>query len=215
MAQDSMRYDLMVEGALRNVVRETLDQIKDTGLPGEHHLYITFLTHDPGVDIPDHLREKYPHDMTIVLQHQFWDLVTDDIAFSIKLSFNDVAETLRVPFSALTAFADPSVNFGLQFKFQDTDDDMSEDALGDDDAAQTGLAALEDSERPASTEIAARPNTALMAVNATEDDLSAGDDQSAENSVQDSENASSSGSEDDADTPAEDNVVALDTFRKK
>jgi hypothetical protein len=205
VAQDSMRYDLMVEGALRNVVRETLDQIKDTGLPGEHHLYITFLTHEPGVDIPDHLREKYPHDMTIVLQHQFWDLVTDDIAFSLKLSFNDVAETLRVPFSALTAFADPSVNFGLQFKFQDADDAGLENDSADNDIALDGLDALEEPVQLASTEIAARPNTALMAI----------DDQDAGDSTQDTEDTAVSETEDEPSAPSEDNVVALDTFRKK
>lgn len=120
MTQDSMRYDLMVEGALRAVVHEALTQVSANGLPGDHHIYITFLTNEAGVEIPKRLHERYPEEMTIVLQYQFWDLKIGDTAFSVVLSFDDIRETLRVPFAAITAFADPSVNFGLQFKFEES-----------------------------------------------------------------------------------------------
>lgn len=119
MTEDLMRYDLLVEGALRGVVRKTLARILADGLPGNHHLYITFRTQEPGVLLPDYLHEKYPGDMTIVLQHQYRDLAVDDDGFSVSLSFNDIDEVLRVPFAAITAFADPSVNFGLQFNLDD------------------------------------------------------------------------------------------------
>ncbi|MBL4720395.1 MAG: hypothetical protein JKY20_04595 [Alphaproteobacteria bacterium] len=201
-----MRYDLMVEGALRGVVRATLDQIAETGLPGDHHLYITFLTEEPGVEIPDHLRERYPHEMTIVLQHQFWDLITDDIAFSIKLSFNDVPETLRVPFAALTAFADPSVNFGLQFKFQHADDAPDTDET--------------ESADQASTDLATRANTALIALTPSDDGAPIAEIGNNSEAAESEESPATTDSDEDSDasndTPQPiDNVVALDTFRKK
>jgi len=132
MTEDLMRYDLLVEGALRGVVRETLARVRADGLPGDHHLYITFRTREPDVMLPEYLREKYQKEMTIVLQHQYRDLQVDDDGFSVALSFNDVDELLRVPFSAITAFADPSVNFGLQFKF---DGDGETNAAPADDTA--------------------------------------------------------------------------------
>jgi len=117
MTEDLMRYDLLVEGALRGVVRETIARVLADGLPGDHHLYITFRTREPDVMLPEYLQDKYPNEMTIVLQHQYRDLAVDGDGFSVSLSFNDVNEPLRIPFAAITAFADPSVNFGLQFKF--------------------------------------------------------------------------------------------------
>ena len=111
-----LRYDQMVEQALRQVVRQSLQYAASKGLPGDHHFYITFSTEHPGVEIPPHLRAQYPTEMTIVLQYQFWDLDVGDEGFSVKLSFADKPERLAVPFSALTAFADPSVRFGLQFE---------------------------------------------------------------------------------------------------
>jgi hypothetical protein len=125
MAQDLMRYDLLVEGALRAVVREAMSRVAADGLPGEHHLYITFRTDGADVRIPDHLREKYTEEMTIVLQHQFENLQVDEAGFSVSLSFNDIQEKLRIPYAAITAFADPSANFGLQFKFEDSEETES------------------------------------------------------------------------------------------
>lgn len=115
MSEDLLRYDLMIENALRDVVRHTIEKIVGTGLPGEHHFYITFLTKFPGVEIPDYLHKQYPEEMTIVLQHQFFGLTMSETSFSATLSFNNVKERLTVPFAAITTFADPSVNFALQF----------------------------------------------------------------------------------------------------
>lgn len=115
MTDDQMKYDSMVETALRSVVREALTKVSSEGLPGEHHFYLTFRTQAPGVSIPDYLQDQYPEEMTIVMQHQFWDLMVEDTYFSITLSFKNRPAELRIPYSALTAFVDPSVKFGLQF----------------------------------------------------------------------------------------------------
>ena len=112
---EGLRYDVMVERALRGVLRDALRQVADTGLPGEHRLFITLRTDHPAVEIPAHLRERYPSEMTIVLEHQFWGLEVSDEAFAVTLSFSNQPERLRIPFDAVIAFADPSVRFGLQF----------------------------------------------------------------------------------------------------
>ena len=116
MAQDLFDYPKMVETALRGVVREALSRTAREGLPGDHHFYVTFRTHAPGVGIPNYLLSKFPDEMTIVLQHQFRTLEVGEDAFSVNLSFQSRSERLRVPFTAVTTFADPSVNFGLQFE---------------------------------------------------------------------------------------------------
>ncbi|MEA2782531.1 MAG: uncharacterized protein QOK29_4075 [Rhodospirillaceae bacterium] len=116
MADTWLRYDRMVEQALRGVVRKAIEEAMHRGLPGEHHFYITFHTDRPGVGIADWLHQQYPQEMTIILQHQFWDLTVDDDRFAVTLSFGGRHEHLTVPFSAITAFADPSVKFGLQFE---------------------------------------------------------------------------------------------------
>ena len=118
----------MVENALRGVVRQALSLAADKGLPGNHHFYITFRTDHPGSVLADHLQERYPGEMTIVLQHQFWGLQIHDEDFEVTLSFDDKPERLRIPFAAVVAFADPSVRFGLQFEAgeQDADGDDAE-----------------------------------------------------------------------------------------
>ncbi|MBI3507271.1 MAG: hypothetical protein HY059_20740 [Proteobacteria bacterium] len=105
----------MMENALRGVIREALSIAATTGLPGEHHFYLTFRTEDPGVEIPPRLHQRHPEEMTIVLQHQFWGLEVGEDKFSVTLSFDRVHERLTVPYAAITAFVDPSVQFGLQF----------------------------------------------------------------------------------------------------
>jgi uncharacterized protein len=114
--KDLLRYDRMVESALRGVVRDVLAQSAAKGLPGAHHFYITFHTAFPGAVVPDYLREQYPEEMTIVLEHQFWDLEVTEQRFAVTLTFKNRPERLTVPFDAITAFADPSVKFGLQFQ---------------------------------------------------------------------------------------------------
>lgn len=140
MTEDLLRYDLMIEAALRDVVREALETAARDGLPGEHHFYITFLTKFPGVEIPDYLHKQYPEEMTIVLQFQFFGLKVQDDKLSVTLSFNNVKETLIIPIDAITTFADPSVNFALQFQNAIDDDDEDEDdedgaAFDDEDGA--------------------------------------------------------------------------------
>lgn len=116
MSEDLIRYDGLIEAALREVVHQAMIKVVQLGLPGEHHFYISFLTNAKGVDIPEHLKEKYKEEMTIVLQHQFFGLTVTDIGFSVILSFNNIKERLTIPFAAITTFADPSVNFALQFQ---------------------------------------------------------------------------------------------------
>lgn len=113
-------YDEIVQEALRAVVGRVLRQVENTGggLPGTHHFYITFKTQAPGVDIPRHLVERFPDEMTIVLQNKFWDLKVQDDLFQVSLTFNQVAALLIIPFAAITAFVDPAVNFALQFQVQ-------------------------------------------------------------------------------------------------
>jgi hypothetical protein len=116
MPVDHIRYDLLTQQALRSVVRTVLNDAAKHGLPGEHHFYISFDTRAPGVKISPRLRTQYPEDMTIVLQHQFWDLTVTEQGFEVGLSFNGVPERLVVPFEAVKGFFDPSVQFGLQFE---------------------------------------------------------------------------------------------------
>ena len=117
MPVDHIRYDILVQEALRGMVRDVLaEAAKNKGMPGEHHFFITFDTTAEDVQLSPRLRAQYPEEMTVVLQHQFWDLKVTDEAFEVGLSFGGVAERLRVPFDAIKAFADPSVQFTLQFE---------------------------------------------------------------------------------------------------
>lgn len=119
MRRSRIDYGRLVEGALRTVVRDVLERLGKEGMPPPHHFYITFRTRHPGVSMPEFLRDRYPLEMTIVLQHQFWDLEVDELGFSVTLSFNDQLQRLRIPFTAIKVFADPGVEFGLQFTLED------------------------------------------------------------------------------------------------
>jgi hypothetical protein len=116
MAVDHIRYDLLTQQALRGMVRTVLADAAKKGLPGEHHFFISFDTHQDGVRMSPRLRAQYPEEMTVILQHQFWDLVVTHESFEVGLSFNGVPERLTIPFEAITGFADPSVQFGLRFE---------------------------------------------------------------------------------------------------
>ncbi len=116
MAIDQIRYDILTQDALRGVVRQVLTDAAKKGLPGEHHFFITFDTKAPGVRLSARMREQYPEEMTIVLQHQFWDLKVGEDNFEVGLSFGGVPESLLVPFEAIKSFFDPSIQFGLQFE---------------------------------------------------------------------------------------------------
>lgn len=128
----------MVEAALRSVVREAIARAAQEGLPGEHHFYITFRTAHPGVDIAEYLKERYPGEMTIVLQHQFYGLDVSDERFEVTLSFNNIPERLSIPLDAITIFADPSVNFALQFQPSEGDAGTAAD-----ESEETGTVAPE------------------------------------------------------------------------
>ena len=125
---DYIRYDILAQNALRNVVRTVMADAAKKGLPGEHHFKISFDTVAPGVKLSPRLREQYPQEMTIVLQHQFWDLEVGEEAFEVGLSFGGVPQKLRVPFEAITGFFDPSVEFGLQFATIMEDDEEADSA---------------------------------------------------------------------------------------
>ncbi|WP_420607180.1 SspB family protein [Novosphingopyxis sp.] len=116
MPDSLIPYDEIVQEALRAVVGRVLSEVEAGGLPGEHHFYITFKTHAKGVSIPGHLVERFPDEMTIVLQHKYWDLKVEDGHFEVGLSFNQIPSHLVVPYSAITAFVDPAVDFALQFQ---------------------------------------------------------------------------------------------------
>jgi hypothetical protein len=114
-SSEGFDYQKIVQGALRDAVRRVLAEVAERGLPGEHYFYIGFRTDEPGTEIPRSLREQYPREMTVILQNQYWNLEVEPESFSVSLSFNGVRERLTVPFAALTAFVDPSAEFGLRF----------------------------------------------------------------------------------------------------
>lgn len=116
MSEDQIHYSELIDTAMRGVVREVLRKVQKEGLPAQHHFYITFYTNHPSAHVSDALRARYPREMTIVLQHQFWDFLVEEKQFTVTLSFGGVPEKLVVPYAALAAFADPSIKFGLQFQ---------------------------------------------------------------------------------------------------
>jgi len=120
MAEDLIRYDILAQDALRGVVRKVLSEVARTGLPGAHHFFIKFATRAPGVRVSSRLLKEYPEEMTIVLQHQFWDLTVSEQAFEVGLSFDGTPERLLVPFTAVREFVDPSVLFRLAFEMAPT-----------------------------------------------------------------------------------------------
>ncbi|RKF22015.1 hypothetical protein D6851_06455 [Altericroceibacterium spongiae] len=140
-------YDEIVQEALRAVVGRVLGEVQKNGsqLPGNHHFYITFKTGAPGVSIPRHLQERFPDEMTIVLQNKFWDLLVDEEGFSVGLSFNQIPSTLNIPFSAITAFVDPAVDFGLQFQAEIAEDEPEPHDDAENDGSQ---GATEQADRP-------------------------------------------------------------------
>jgi hypothetical protein len=139
VADDMIGYDHLMQDALRSVVRAALQEAANPrGLPGKHHFYITFRTHAPGVIIPEHLRTRYPDEMTIVLEHQFWDLEVYADRFRVILKFSGQPHPITIPLSAITRFFDPSVKFGLQFEHQQMDEARM--ASGDNSGAPTATA---------------------------------------------------------------------------
>jgi hypothetical protein len=149
MAVDLIRYDLLAQEALRSVVRKVLADVAARGVPGEHHFFIAFDTRAEGVKISSRLREKYPEEMTIVLQHQFWDLIVHDAHFEVGVSFNGIPERLSVPFASIKGFFDPSVQFGLQFELAAEPKPLEKDAAQDTEAVGDAATGSRPSARPA------------------------------------------------------------------
>jgi hypothetical protein len=146
-APDSLiPYDEIVQEALRAVVGRVLGQVEASGgsLPGDHHFYITFKTGAPGVSIPTHLKERFPDEMTIVLQNKFWDLIVGTEGFSVGLSFNQLPAKLDIPYSAITAFVDPAVDFGLQFQAVASEPEAEEDRAEEANDGEDGAAVRDD-----------------------------------------------------------------------
>lgn len=130
MTQDLIRYDVLVQDALRGVVRKVIGEVVKTGLPGDHHFYVSFDTRHPGVRLSGRLRQRYPTEMTIVIQHQYWDLLVTETYFEVGLSFSGIPEKLHIPFNAVKGFVDPSVEFGLQFEVITEGEDAEETSDG-------------------------------------------------------------------------------------
>ncbi|MFO1116336.1 MAG: ClpXP protease specificity-enhancing factor SspB [Beijerinckiaceae bacterium] len=148
MATDHIRYDLLVQDAFRGIFRKVLTDAAAHGLPGEHHFYITFKTQAPGVVMSDRLRAEYPEQMTIILQHQFWDLKVHDQGFEVGLSFRRIPEKLQIPFAAVSGFFDPSVNFGAEFTAEE-DQGEAEGEDADFENAEPAAASPKKEEAPA------------------------------------------------------------------
>jgi len=147
MAEDLIRYDILAQEALRGVVRKVLSEVVKTGLPGEHHFFISFVTRAPGVRLSERLLAQYDKEMTIVLQNQFWDLKVTETGFEVGLSFDGHPELLGIPFAAIKGFFDPSVQFGLQFDVDRGEDAEDIDAeLEDGDEATSEATAQENGE---------------------------------------------------------------------
>lgn len=215
MATDLIRYDLLVQDALRGVVREVLSQAAKNGLQGDHHFFITFRTNAPGLRLSNRMRTRYPEEMTIILQHQFWDLAVTEHAFEVGLSFSNVPERLLVPFAAITSFVDPSVQFGLKFEVKD-------DAAAANDAAEEptqpvaepiktlpgkrALAAVESSESPA------KPAAEPTATTAAKSKPAAAKAARQESEGAKPEPAEAKTAEDEGGATK---VVSIDAFRKK
>ena len=163
-------YDAMAQEAMRGVVRALLVRIAKSGLPGEHHFYIAFDTNAPGVSLSRRLKEKYPDEMTIVLQHRFWDLAVTDERFEVKLTFDGIPERLVVPFASLRVFYDPSVRYTLHFEDLSAPDDAAEPQQGRRarQAASAGDNAGERSRRPRSRQKARTDKSADAAAPAPE-----------------------------------------------
>ena len=165
MPVDHIRYDILVQEALRGMVRDVLaEAAKNKGMPGEHHFFITFDTTAEDVRLSPRLRAQYPEEMTVVLQHQFWDLKVTDEAFEVGLSFGGVAERLLVPFDAIKAFADPSVQFTLQFEsLAETPDEDVEETEAETDKPPAGKRRTPQHQEPGRTSVPASPLPAAAA----------------------------------------------------
>ncbi|MCP5084124.1 MAG: hypothetical protein GY948_20755 [Alphaproteobacteria bacterium] len=203
MPEDQMRYDLLAQQALRGVVRAALEVVRKDGLPGEHHFYIAFDTNHPGAKLSDRLKRKYPEEMTVVLQHQFWGLEVRDDGFNVELSFDNIPEKLEVPFASIRGFFDPHVQFGLQFEMEEANQN---DTAKDEAGAQNGEA----------PKIAIVGKDAGNAEADNEDVKEAPEEKApdAETAADESSESAATDDTEEGETKEEAKVVSLDAFRK-
>jgi uncharacterized protein len=200
MAVDHIRYDILAQEALRGVVRTVLLDAAKSGLPGEHHFYISFDTRADGVRLSPRMLAQYPEEMTVVLQHQFWDLVVTDDGFEVGLSFGGMPERLAIPFAAIKGFFDPSVQFGLQFEDVTASEAPGAQSSATDSAGKSAARPPAEHKRPPPTLAAvptpANPEPAAAKPDATKPDATKPDDGPDK-------------------PPGSGEVVRLDRFRKK
>ncbi|MGI9481789.1 MAG: SspB family protein [Hyphomicrobiales bacterium] len=202
MPEDLMRYDILAQQALRGVVRAALRSVERSGLPGEHHFYIAFDTGHPGTKVSDRLKRKYPEEMTIVLQHQFWGLDVGDDGFRVELSFDNIPEKMEIPFAAVKGFFDPHVQFGLQFEMDEANQNLAEEEAKA--AAEQSKGA--EKSKVTDDESGSEPEEDAEAV-----------EEAAEPAVKiaSKEPAEAADEEIGEETGEEEKVVSLDAFRKK
>lgn len=198
--EDLIRYDILTQDAMRGVVKKIITETAKAGLPGEHHFFVSFLTGFPNVRLSTRMRERYPDEMTIVIQHQYWDLKAHENSFEIGLSFDDIPESLSIPFAAIKGFFDPSVQFGLQFDI-DSDVDDAEENLSDenptDDEGDHEVVVIEPEILKAKKAKPNKKNQSETVADNTEDESGDTDDKEKN------------------DDGASAEVVSLDAFRKK
>lgn len=217
MAQDLIRYDLMVQDALKGVVRKVLTDAASHGMPGDHHFYISFRTQDAGVRISQRLRDKYADEMTIVLQHQFWDLVVTEHAFEVGLAFSSIPERLLVPFDSLTGFFDPSVQFGLKFEAttsEPADNDEDGEGSENEEDAPVSLPPARRSDAPPKAAAAEPAPAAKLAARQAEKSTEAGGRKGQKDRPAPAKAEAKPDGRPDAKTDGAE-VVSLDAFRKK
>lgn len=213
-ADGTIDYEALAQDAMRGVVRAVLEQTAQTGLPGEHHFYISFDTLAAGVVLSKRLREKYPGEMTIVLQHRFWDLIVNEDRFEVKLTFDGIPERLVIPYGAIRVFFDPSVRYGLQFENPEAeiDTDGAEPHSGHrPPEGFPGLMAVVPMAADRTSEAATEAVAALTATELGGDGAGGNQDDQASNADDAAEEAGEAGEA----TPSGAEIVSLDAFRKK
>ena len=205
MTVDYIRYDILTQDAMRSVVRTVLADAATKGLPGDHHFFITFDTRAEGVALSPRIRAQYPKEMTIVLQHQFWDMIVTDERFEVGLSFSGIPERLVVPFRAITGFVDPSVQFGLQFAASPDGDEAADETPADGGGARPPA---RHEREPATAQILPTPANP----DAEGKPAAKVDNKSEKKSGKEPDPKGSKG---DEEPPGGGEVVRLDRFRKK
>jgi hypothetical protein len=225
-AEPTIDYERLAQEAMRGIVRTVLTQAAKSGLPGEHHFYISFDTTASGVVLSKRLKDKYPHEMTIVLQHRFWDLSVNDDGFEVKLTFDGIPERLVVPFTAIRVFFDPSVRYGLQFEEAGEEPEAGEHMAqrfsgrsGGERTNGTGRATLR-STAPKKPRVPRKSKSAKSADKGKSEPAAPAQPDNFEGATPMSQRASkTTDTPAEADTPRQDNggaeIVSLDAFRKK